>query len=236
MFNNYEWSFPLGSFAFPTVSTNHVQTQNSGKGVTSEPSERKRFEERCSNCDAGLMTPTAGIPRGPPGGLPGGRPDGVFFLSVLFAHLLCKEREWNRHLLGCSDLICVFKAEAETSSTPLSLLWFSFGFSFKQSNPSCLTDKDRQQKHVNSIYQNSWLKTNQRERVINKLQACVWFSSGLSKYMYIPHTHTHTHTDVHKDSYFDYIFPQLKNVCFSLIQHENCSCCNCSASDFDDNL
>lgn len=141
MFNNYEWSFPLGSFAFPTVSTNQSWTQNGRKGVTSELSERKRFEEHCSNSDAGLMTPTGGIPRGPHSGLPGGRPDGVFFLSVLFAHLLCKERGWNRHLLACSDSICVFKAEAETSSTPLSLLWFSFGFSFKHSNPSCLTGK-----------------------------------------------------------------------------------------------
>ena len=130
---------PLLSLPFPPTK---VQTQNGGKGVTSEPSERKRFEERRSDCDEGLMAPTEGIPRGPHSGLPGGRPEGVFFLSVLFAHLFCKERGWNRHLLGCSDSTCVFKAEAETPSTPLSLLWFSFGFSFKHSNPSCLTGKD----------------------------------------------------------------------------------------------
>ena len=80
---------PLLSLLFPPTK---VQTQDSGKGATSEPSERKRFEERRSNCGVGLMTPTEGIPRGPHSGLPGGRPEGVFFLSVLFAHLLCKER------------------------------------------------------------------------------------------------------------------------------------------------
>lgn len=87
-----------------------------------EPSGREQFEECCSNCDVGLKAPRGSLPRGLHSGLPGGRPDGVFFrVSVLFAHLLCKEKGWNRHLLGCSDSICVFKAEAETSSTFLFL-------------------------------------------------------------------------------------------------------------------
>ena len=142
MFNNYEWSFPLGSFAFSTVSTNQSSNPKRWKGGDFRTQWKKKVWGTPFRLWWGPDGPHRGHPQGPHSGLPGGRPEGVFFLSVLFAHLFCKERGWNRHLLGCSDSTCVFKAEAETPSTPLSLLWFSFGFSFKHSNPSCLTGKD----------------------------------------------------------------------------------------------